>query len=69
MEPTTLPLIRRWSAEDDNQLIYLRETKCFSFSEIGKANGRGKGACISRYQRLKGIRKGRRYIPTGKYNG
>ena len=69
MVTTTLPLIRRWSAEDDNQLIYLRETKCFSFSEIGKANGRSKSSCISRYQRLKGIRRGRHYEPTGKANG
>ena len=69
MESTSQSLIRRWSAEDDNQLIYLRETRCFSFTEIGKANGRSKSACISRYQRLKGIRRGRKYVPTSKLNG
>ena len=69
MESASQPMIRRWSAEDDNQLIYLRETRCFSFSEIGKVNGRTKNSCISRYQLLKGIRKGRLYVPTGKFNG
>lgn len=69
MVTTTLPLIRSWDPGDDALLLHCKDRLGLSFTEAGKRLGRTKSSCISRYQRLKGIRRGRHYEPTGKDNG
>ena len=59
----------RWSEQDKTDLLYKRDKLGMPFSAIGANIGRTKSACISKYQQLIGKRKGRLYVPTGKYNG
>jgi len=65
MESTTLPLIRRWTREEEAKLKSLRE-KGLTFTQIGNQLGRSKSACISCYQKLTKVRIGRTYDPARK---
>jgi homospermidine synthase len=69
MVTSTLPLIRRWTPRETQILLDLRDKDRRSFSNIGLILVRSKSSCISKYQQLTGIRKGRLYVPTGKRNG
>ena len=68
MVTPTLPLIRRWTRREDEILLAKRRER-IPFSQIGTIILRTKNSCISRYQTLTGVRKGRLYVPTGKTNG
>lgn len=59
----------KWNEADCRHLLFARDKFRFSFTKIGGILGRSKSACISKYQQLTGIRKGRLYVPTGKRNG
>ena len=55
----------KWTSEETYFLLQKRSLGV-TYTRIGQELGRSKCSCISRHQLLKGIRRGRLYIPTGK---